>query len=135
MAFIDEDIAVSIKFNKLLKSARSRDKEFSLSLNDIRKLLRRKTCALTGVVLTEPRSGDGVSNPELRATDRTIDRFDNSVGYHPHNVMAVSHLANKMKENLLESKFNGTGAGHPLSCEWSFLKNFVKGLESHGYVE
>jgi hypothetical protein len=134
MGFNDEDAKVARKFTSLMNSANKRKKEFSLTLQDVRKLLRRKKCAYTGVSLTEAVTAVQGTPVTPQATDRTMDRIDNSIGYHPHNVVAVCHLANQMKEALLESKFNGTGIHH-LSCEWTFLRSFVKGLDKVGYRE
>ena len=133
MAFNEEDTLVARKYTHLMASANSRGKEFGLNLSDVRKLLRRKTCAYTGVQLTEPKPQppNGTAKPEY--TDRTIDRIDPSVGYHPHNVVTVCHLANSMKEQLLEGKL--VDRAGKLSCDWSFLQDFVKGLQKVGYRE
>ncbi|MDB4311847.1 hypothetical protein N9937_00315 [bacterium] len=129
MAFNDEDIRVANKFKKLYNSAKKRNKEFSLTLGDVRKILRRKTCAYTGTVLTNPNGGT------MKPTDRTVDRVDPDKGYHPENIVACCFLANNLKEMLLESKFRPDETPHPMSCEWSFLKKFVKSLDKIGYQE
>jgi hypothetical protein len=124
------DARVANKFTQLRKSAKSRNKPFSLTLVDIARLLRRKRCAYTGIVLTDKLQ----TSPEQR-TDRTIERIDPSLGYEPSNVVPVCRLANTMKEALLESKLYIEGDAHPLSCDFSFLLKFVKGVEKAGYKE
>lgn len=133
MAFNEEDTRVARKYTHLQASAHSRGKEFGLNLSDVRRLLRKKTCSYTGVQLTEPEPQvSGETNTPV-ATDRTIDRIDPSVGYHPHNVVSVCHLANSLKEQLLEGKL--TQRGGKIACDWSFLKSFVSGLDKIGYKE
>lgn len=131
-----EDIRLAKKYTSLAGSAKRRGKEFSLTLADVRALLRVKRCAYTGVTLTEPESGgDGnVTQTPLRPTDRTFDRLDPSIGYHKGNVFAVSHEANALKEALLESKLSPSGC-HPLCTTWEKLLAFVKTLEKKGYSE
>lgn len=64
---------------------------WELSLVSFRNLLRTRVCPYTGVELTVPK----LSQP--RSTDLTIDRIDNSKGYIPGNVMAISRAANNFK--------------------------------------
>lgn len=90
------DYDVASKFISLVGNAHSRDKEFSLSLADVKRLLTKKRCEYTGIELTKALSSP--PNP----TDRTIDRLDSEIGYVPGNVFAVSHHANSLKNVLFE---------------------------------
>ena len=94
----DEDI--SRKFLNILESAKRRGKEFNLSLSEVKKLLNRKTCFYTGVKLVKALH-DQVENPVEGA--RTFDRIDSELGYVIGNVVACSHFANQLKNDLFES--------------------------------
>lgn len=89
------DYMVARKYKSLFESARSRGKEFNLSLGDVRRLVERKTCAYTGVKLTDKRG---------EPNSRTIDRLDHCAGYVRGNVFAVSSRANNLKNQLFEMK-------------------------------
>ena len=89
------------KWLHLRKSADKRDKEFNLSISDVRSLMRRKTCAFTGVVLVDTYVGE--TPPNLR----TIDRLDNDKGYVRGNVVACSHYINQAKGCLTLKEFGG----------------------------
>jgi hypothetical protein len=84
---------VARKFINLSESANRRGKDFDLSLNCIRELLDTETCFYTGVYLNK-KKGDNFQ--------RTIDRVDNTKGYVKGNVVACSHLANQIKNQLFE---------------------------------
>jgi hypothetical protein len=86
---LDEQIAR--KFIQLKGSADKRGKDWNLTLADIRKLLQRKTCHYTGVKFTEEGK-----------YARTVDRIDNTKGYVKGNVVACTHWANQMKNELFE---------------------------------
>lgn len=74
------------------KNATNRGLEFTLTFNDIRRLLSTKRCKYTGIELTKP-EGNGTPKP----TDRTLERIDNTKGYVTGNVVAVCHAANQLK--------------------------------------
>ena len=90
------DYEVASKFISLTGNAHTRGKEFSLTLADVKRLLTKKRCEYTGIILTKAASSP--PNP----TDRTIDRLDSEVGYVAGNVFAVSHQANSLKNALFE---------------------------------
>ena len=92
------DYEIASKFISLASNANSRDKEFNLSLVDVKRLLTKKRCEYTGIELTKATS----TPPNL--TDRTIDRLDSSLGYVSGNVFAVSHHANSLKNILFEKE-------------------------------
>lgn len=73
------------------QNAIDRGVTWQLSLVSFRNLLRTRFCPYTGVELTVPR----LSHP--KPSDLTIDRIDNTKGYIPGNVMAISRAANNFK--------------------------------------
>lgn len=84
---------IAVKYKQLFDSARKRKKEFSLTLDDVKRLLTRENCAYTG----QPFEQDNTS-----PLYRTIDRLDPSEGYTSRNVFAVSARANHVKNKLFE---------------------------------
>lgn len=87
------DYRIAVKYKQLFDSARKRNKEFSLTLDDVKRLLTRENCAYTG----QPFEQDTTS-----PLYRTIDRLDPSEGYTSKNVFAVSARANHVKNKLFE---------------------------------
>ena len=87
---VDWQLQVSGKFIQLSQSAKKRDKEFTLTLKDVDKLLKQKTCYYTDA---EFGTGD---------YKRTIDRVDPEKGYVEDNVVACTHWANQFKNDLFE---------------------------------
>ena len=92
---------IANKWTALQKSAKKRGKEFNLSLSDVRSLMRRKTCAFTGVVLVDTYVG------EIPPNLRTIDRLDNDKGYVRGNVVVCSHYINQAKGCLTMKELGG----------------------------
>lgn len=92
IAMDDFELQVASKYKQLLQSARSRSLPFNLTLSDIRKLLRRKTCFFTQVKFGQN---------ELA---RSIDRLDCDKGYVKGNVVPCTLLVNQMKEHYFEHK-------------------------------
>lgn len=113
---------VARKYCVLHNSATKRNKSFDLTMQDVRNLLSRKTCAYTGVALTDEFVETGESVPP---TKRTIDRIDNTKGYVRGNVVAVSHAANTMKNLVLEQQDSGCYLG------FDKVQLFVKNLNKH----
>lgn len=109
---------VAEKYINKMQNAHSRGIAFKLTLQGMTNLMRAKRCYYTGVVLTEPRSGQ-----PLRATDRTIDRIDGSKGYIPGNVVACCNAANHLK-SLCES---GGLAGYEMGLK--ILSKTVKRIK------
>ena len=93
MSDIDTQLMITGKKLQLLKSAKSRGLDFNLSDTDIKKLLERKKCFYTNVVMTSDSS----------MTQRTIDRIDNTKGYIKGNVVACTYQSNQLKNNLIEN--------------------------------
>ena len=86
------EIHVAKKYHQLLMSAASRGLPFNLTLSDIRKLVRRKTCFYTKVPFDNA----------VEAHRRTIDRIDCNLGYVKGNVVACTDEANQLKEHFFE---------------------------------
>lgn len=97
---------VATKYQNLYDNAKNRGKEFDLNLGDVRRLLTKKRCSYTGVILT-----DKEYNSPTKDSDRTIDRLDPEKGYVAGNVYAVSHAANTAKDTLFESSSRRVGIG------------------------
>lgn len=86
--------------SKQLSCAR-RGIEFSLSFQDVKKLMSKTTCHYSGVKLT------AYGEHKL-----TLDRKDANKGYTPDNVVACSSSVNSVKNKMMESceYFSGVGA-------------------------
>lgn len=95
-----KDQRVAEKYLQLMKSAEKRGKEFSLTIADVRKLVSTKRCYYTGVELSQT-DGDRFM---------TVDRIDNEKGYVKGNVVACTHWANQIKNQLFEVP-NGIAIG------------------------
>ena len=108
-------IDIAQKYKNLVQSARSRNKEFNLTFNDVKKLIDRKTCYYTKVKF---------NNNDPRYV-RTIDRKNASLGYVRGNVVACTHQANSLKEHLFESP------RHPLSMSPEHLQHMLNKILSH----
>lgn len=85
---IEEETAK--KFLSIKANAASRGIEFTLTLNDVKSLLKRKTCYFTKVRF------DGGMNR------RSIDRLDHTKGYTKDNTVACTIRINQIKASLFE---------------------------------
>lgn len=85
------DLLVAEKYRNKVDSAEKRGLEFRLSLNDFRRLLMKKRCAYTGILLTVHQHGSP------KNADLTIERIDSNRGYIPGNCIAVCAAANNVK--------------------------------------
>lgn len=128
---VEFELRLAERYRKLYRSANDRGKDFSLTLTDLRKLMKQKHCAYTGVAMID------VSDNSCPDNQRTIDRINPLVGYTKENTVAASYRANQLKETLLENKFTNPNCPPTgTNCVgYDFLKNFVKGLEAVGYEE
>lgn len=81
------------------RSATDRGVPWKLSLLSFRNMMRATVCPYTGVLMTVPNTQ--VPKP----TDITIDRIDNTKGYIPGNVMAISRQANNFKSIFENPKY------------------------------
>lgn len=115
---VKEDLAICLKYSQLYNSALNRGLTFDLSLYDIKKLLKRKYCAYTGIELTN-------NGQTTCRTQRTIERIDSKKGYVKGNVIAVSFVANQLKNIILED----TTSRYFLDSKE--FKQFIKNVEKH----
>ena len=115
---VKEDLSICAKYTQMYNSAVNRGLTFDLSLYDIKKLLKRKYCAYTGIELTN----NGQTNCR---TQRTIERIDSKKGYVKGNVIAVSFVANQLKNIILED----TTSKYFLDSKE--FKQFIKNVEKH----
>lgn len=83
-----------------IKNARDRNLEFSLTLQEVKNMLRAKKCQLTGVELTHTGAGTVDASSSQRHSDLTLDRIDNTKGYVQGNVMACCYAANHVKSAI-----------------------------------
>lgn len=97
----DFESVVATRYLQLKDSAKSRGKEFNLTLLDVRRLMQRKTC-----FFTKRRFDEGDVNWK-----RTMDRLDASKGYVKGNVVACSKWANSLKNVLVEESDNAVLKG------------------------
>lgn len=86
---IISDVEVAKKLVNIHSSAQSRNLEFNLTFEYVKKLLEYHTCYYTNVIFTE----DGGSA-------RSFDRVDNDKGYVIGNVVACTIDINGKKNNL-----------------------------------
>ena len=86
---IISDVEVAKKLVNIHSSAQSRNLEFNLTFEYVKKLLEYNTCYYTTVIFTE----DGGSA-------RSFDRVDNDKGYVVGNVVACTIDINGKKNNL-----------------------------------
>jgi len=107
----DFDLLVAGKLSQLKCSAERRGKEFDLTFNVVKRLMKRKTCYYTGLKFQ--------ASPNLHLT---IDRVDFTKGYVIGNVVACSNWANQMKNQLIEQE------GSPLLGNPRLLKRFLNKL-------
>lgn len=94
------EVEIARKYLNKGKNCKDRGVSFELSFSDYKRLLKIKKCQYTGLVLTEPEKGIEGKN---KASDRTLDRLDSSVGYTKGNTYAVCHFANKLKSSFENS--------------------------------
>ncbi len=107
------ELVVAEKWANKYKNAIKRDIEFSLTLGDISKLLKRKTCAYTGVKLTNE--------------NRTIERINPKLGYIRGNVLAISYTANQIKSLLFETN------EQTYRMSFEHMKRMMKSLEKYEF--
>ena len=89
------DLEIAKRYVTKSIQASEQGNAFELSFSEFARLMKTKRCKYIGIELTTKKSGK-----DIRATDRTLERFDNSLGYVKGNVFAVCHYANKLKSTL-----------------------------------
>lgn len=89
--FVTESQVIE-RWQNVRESAKQRGIHFDMSLNKVKTLLKRKTCAYTGVTFS-------VDNSEPH-NQMTFDRIDAEKGYIDSNVVVCTHRINTLKGNL-----------------------------------
>lgn len=89
------DTYVALKFIIKQQNAINRGLEFTLTLNDMKRLLKAKKCYYSGLTLT--------LEGELKLT---LDRIDSTQGYTLSNTVACSKVVNDIKNELLDNGLN-----------------------------
>lgn len=92
---LESKLIVVEKYTQLLRSAKSRNLEFNLTLSDVHKLLSRKTCFYSKKKFVL------IHNHPL---NKTIDRKNPNLGYIKGNVVTCTNEMNRLKEKLFEHK-------------------------------
>jgi hypothetical protein len=86
------DVDIAKRLVRTEQSANSRNHEFGLSFNALKKVLNTKKCFFTGVKLN--------TTDESHPNYLTLDRVDASEGYVDSNVVACANFFNQKKGNL-----------------------------------
>lgn len=89
------DLEMARRYISKHDNARDAGHEFLLSFCEFSRLMKVKRCKYTGIEMTTKASG-----AVIKGTDRTLERFDCSIGYVKGNVFAVCHYANKFKGTI-----------------------------------
>lgn len=84
------DEAIARSYISKIDNAKTNGHEFSLSFNQYKKLVSRKTCFYTSLPFNK-------DNTDYK---KTIDRIDNSKGYVPGNVVVCLNVVNNIKSAL-----------------------------------
>lgn len=88
------DSALAALYLYKVKSSAERGIDFTLTLNDLKKIISKKTCYFTGRRFVN----DSASIDKI-----TLDRLDNSLGYTRENTVACCYWVNQMKNELFEN--------------------------------
>lgn len=114
---VEFELYVAKKYQQVYGSAKARGKEFSLTLADVRSLLKKKTCSYTGAHFTK-------TGPN----SRTFERVDGDGPYSKDNVIAVTYKANQIKNELFEHKESKLFTTHKeIANMLKVIKSFSKG--------
>lgn len=108
---------VDIAQRYVIKSAQSKERgiEFELTFSEYKRLMNKKRCCYTGVVLL-----DNCRSQHPRK--RTIDRIDSTGPYSKANCVAASMLSNKLKNELFENPTQH------IRCDIKTLVAFTKSM-------
>lgn len=110
------EIAAAAKFIRVSNGAIARNLEFNISLSEFVRVLSRKTCQYTGVKF----------DPDDPKLIQTVERIDNSKGYVSGNVIVVTHVANQIKNELMEKTYGDFYIGSKA------MHNFFKAMIKYG---
>jgi hypothetical protein len=84
-------------YNRIKKSAKERNIEFTLTLTDLNNLSFPITCPILGMPLKWHRG-------KAQDDSFSFDRIDSSKGYSIDNLQVISNLANRCKNNMTEEQ-------------------------------
>lgn len=87
----DFETYLSAKYIQMKLSSKKRGIDFTLTISQLRNLLKRKQCYYSGIRFDDKHT-------------LTIDRLDNTKGYCKDNVVVCSSIINKIKESVMENK-------------------------------
>lgn len=88
---VEDDLLVARRYYQTFNNATKRGLEFNLTLADMRRLMRRKYCAYTGIQFSY-----------TEANHMTLERMDRTIGYVKGNVVPVCNFANQLKNAIVE---------------------------------
>ena len=115
----EKDVLLAQRLLVIYERARSRNLDCDLSITDLKKLFRRKTCYYTGVAFNE----------KINSLTPTVDRMDPNKGYVADNIVLCTNWSNSFKAEVFESptsRFRTTPKR---------LENFAKALSKSKYKE
>lgn len=119
------EVETANRYYHMYNNSKKRGIEFNLSITDVRRLLKRRTCHYSGAVLVK---GLHPSKIEERGGQlgnaHTIDRVNPNHGYIKGNVVACSHESNALKNTIEKTTFR----------ELRAIKRIYEALESSGFT-
>lgn len=86
------DVRLAHQYVNKAQNCKEINRVFDLSFAEYKRLMSAKKCRYTGIVLTDKKP-----QKSLIATDRTLDRIDNTKGYITGNVVVCCNAANSLK--------------------------------------
>lgn len=114
----EPDVQLSLfaarKFLQKYDDALRRGISFSLTIDDIQSLLRRKVCHFTKERLLVNIGENHIRDGIIPDNYLTIDRLNPNRGYEPDNVVVCGHRINQLKAKLTEEQFNQVMSMHSL---------------------
>lgn len=119
---LEFDRYVASYYLNKIKSSSKREIPFNLSLAQVRVLLNKKKCQLSGMPLSHAiRRPDGTFTNKF--TDVTIDRIDADKGYEMGNVVAACNGFNSIKSGFENPQ---------CAAEFKHLIAFARAIEKAG---
>lgn len=109
-----DDAALASLYLYKNRDAKIRGIEFNLSLQEMRNILKRKTCFYSGQRFVLEKG-----HPQRPS----LDRIDRTKGYTKANTVACCHWVNQLKAEVLENP------GSKIKTDLQTLKRIVKRLE------
>lgn len=120
---LELELEAAKKYFHLHQSASRRKLDFDLKVADVKRLLKRKTCTYSGVVMVKGRHPNQVEELGQISEALTFDRINPDKGYVKGNVVACSHASNQLKNSLEMSN----------TSDFRTLKKLFSVLEDCGF--